>query len=205
MELKSALARVSYKRVTISEDFTEVALEKGTGIDLGATAKGYIVDQIVRIFQKHGIKSALIEAGGDTYALGRRGDGKLWRLAIRDPLKPEETLQVIQVENAAVTTSGNYFRGYIIEGRRYSHIFDPRTGKSADNVLSVTVIAPDTFTADAFSTALSVLGSSGMELIEKRAGLAAYMVYSDDGTPQKARIVQSSQFNKYLAKEERQE
>jgi thiamine biosynthesis lipoprotein len=197
-ELKSALARVSYKKVSVSEDFTKVTLEEGVGIDLGATAKGYIVDQIAKIFQKHGIKHALIQAGGDTYALGRRGDRQLWRLGIRAPFNSQEILQVIHIENAGITTSGNYERGYTIEGRRYSHIFDPRTGRSADNVPSVTVIAPDTFTADAFSTALNVLGSSGLELIEKRDGLSAYMVYSDDGTWQKARILQSSQFKKYL-------
>jgi thiamine biosynthesis lipoprotein len=197
-ELKSALARVSYKKVTVSEDFTKVTLKEGVGIDLGATAKGYIVDQIAKIFQERGIKHALIQAGGDTYALGRRGDGQLWRLGIRDPFNSQEILQVIHIENAGITTSGNYERGYTIEGRRYSHIFDPRTGRSAGNMPSVTVIAPDTFTADAFSTALSVLGSLGLELIEKRDGLTAYMVCSDDGTWQKARILQSSQFKKYL-------
>jgi thiamine biosynthesis lipoprotein len=198
-ELKSALVRVSYKKVTVSEDFTSVTLEEGVGIDLGATAKGYIVDQIVRIFQKHGIGSALIEAGGDIYALGRRGDGQLWRIGIRDPLNPQEIFKVIRLENAAVTTSGNYERGYTIEGRRYSHIFDPQTGKSADNVLSVTVIAKDAFTADAFSTALSVLGASGLNLLKKKEDLSAYVVYSDDGTVEKARILQSSGFKKYLA------
>jgi thiamine biosynthesis lipoprotein len=198
-ELRSMLARVSYKRVAVSEDFTSVTLEEGTGIDLGATAKGYIVDQVVRIFQKHGIKSALIEAGGDTYALGRRGDGKLWRIQIRDPFSPQETMpQVIYAENIGITTSGNYERGYWIEGRRYSHIFDPRTGKSADNVPSVTVIAPDAFTADAFSTALSVLGERGLELLKKREGVEALMVYSEDGSPQKATIIQSPGFKKYL-------
>jgi thiamine biosynthesis lipoprotein len=198
-ELETALARVSYKKVSVSEDFTKVTLRDGAGIDLGATAKGYIVDEIAKIFQKHGIEGALIEAGGDLYALGRRGDGQLWHVAIRDPLKPQEFLQTVCVENAAVTTSGNYARGYEIEGRRVSHIFDPRTGKSAENVLSVTVIASDTFTADAFSTALSVLGSSGLELVENTEGLAAYMVCSDDKTSQKARIILSSGFKKYLA------
>jgi len=157
-----------------------VGLDKeGMALDLGGIAKGYIVGRMAQRMVQSGVLAALVDAGGDVYADGQRplnlvapGGDRRWGVGVQDPRYPEDRTRLftaVHVRDQAVVTSGHYARGYTVEGRRFSHIIDPRTGRPVDTRLaSVTVVAPDAATADGLATALAVLGvEKGMELVEK--------------------------------------
>ena len=173
--------------------------ERGLRIDLGGLGKGYCADSVVRALRERNVNSALIAIAGDIYALGRRPDGAAWRIGVQDPRYPDDPsrqLTVLALTDKAVSTSGNYQRFVEIQGRRYSHIIDPRTGQAADNVPSVTVIGPDTLTTDILGTALSVMGvDEGLTLVETLPSVEAMFVVFDKGT--NPLITRSSGFAAY--------
>jgi thiamine biosynthesis lipoprotein len=176
-EIEDARARVGYERLVI-EDGALRRLDDRTRIDLGAIAKGYAVGEGLRVLVDMGITSALIDAGGDIYALGRRS-GALWKVGIRSP-RDEELLGYIEVEDTAVMGSGDYERFFIKDGVRYHHIIDPSTGYPARRLTGITVVCPDPMMADAWATALFVLGpEKGMKLVEAEPDLETIMVTPD--------------------------
>ena len=122
-----------------------------------------------------------MEVGGDIRCFGRSDSGGKWRIGIRNPFDPHSSkmLAVLAIEEGAVCTSGNYFRFTEIDGRRYSHIVDPRTGQPVDAAPSVTVVGPTATAADGWATALSVLGPEGLSLLPKRAHVEAMMIIGD--------------------------
>jgi len=140
----------------------------GMSLDFGGIAKGYACDEAVRILREHGVEHALLDLGGDIYALGTRPDGNPWRIGLRSPLGDGEVIGILELSDIAVVTSGSYLRYFEQDGQRYHHIFDPLTGRPADSgLLSVTVIYENSALADAFSTAFFVRGlafSSGIML-----------------------------------------
>lgn len=150
-------------------------------IDLGGIAKGFAVDELVKILKQNGINNALVEIGGDLYCLGAGPDNKGWKIGIQHPKNFERIIARIKVKNRAVATSGSYINFRTIEGRRFSHIIDPRTGWPVDNkVVSVTVLAPTCLEADAWATALFVLGiEDGMSYVEKQPDLEAVFIIED--------------------------
>ena len=144
-------------------------------IDLGSIAKGYAVGEALRALKQKGIQSALIDAGGDIYALGTI-HGKPWKIGIRNP-RGEGNIGALELSDMAIVTSGDYERYFEREGIRYHHILDPRTGYPARGLASVTVISPDPTLADAWSTALFVMGrEDGREAMEKVSGIETLMV-----------------------------
>ena len=168
-----------------------VGLDKeGMALDLGGIAKGYIIGRMAQRMVQSGVLAALVDAGGDVCAEGRRplnlvapGGDRRWGVGIQDPRYPEDRTRLftaVHVRDQAVVTSGHYARGYTVEGRRFSHIIDPRTGRPVDTRLaSVTVVAPDAATADGLATALAVLGiEKGMELVEKTDGVECLLLES---------------------------
>jgi FAD:protein FMN transferase len=161
-ELEVAGERVGYMHVTI-HDADEVQLLDGMNVSVGGVAKGYAVDRAVAVLRKRGITSALVNAGGDMYALGNI-KGRPWRIGIRDPDDPNEIIEVLHVSDAAVATSGDYQRYFERDGTRYHHILDPSSGRPARHLRSSTVVAPTAEEADALATALFVTGRSGLGL-----------------------------------------
>ncbi len=151
-------------------------------MDLGALAKGHAVDQAVNAMIGSGISGGLVNVGGDIRCFGKRPDGGPWRIVIESPFKPDngEHLGILLLTQGAVCTSGNYRRYSEIDGKRYSHIVDPRSGWPVGSVPSVTVVAKTAAVADAWATALSVLGPDGLALIEPIPGLEAMMVTGDE-------------------------
>ncbi|NOX36845.1 MAG: FAD:protein FMN transferase [Calditrichaeota bacterium] len=127
-------------------------------VALGGVAKGYAVDRAIDVLRQHGIQQALINAGGDLYCLGSKR-GRPWVVGIQHPRQPGAVVAVLQLQDRAVATSGDYQRFYVYQGNRYHHILDPQTGQPARKSQSATVIAPTTEQADAFATALFVLGA----------------------------------------------
>lgn len=175
-ELTRARAHVDYSRVKVDLDARTVDLPAGMRIGLGGIAKGYGVDRAMKVLMDHGVEHAIVNAGGDLKALGSHFDAP-WEIAIVHPRDKERVLAVIPVKNTCVVTSGDYERFFEIEGVRYHHILDPRTGRPSQGCMSATVTAPDAALADALATAMCVLGPvKGLELIERLPRVGALLV-----------------------------
>ena len=150
---------------------------KGQKITLGGIAKGYSVDKAVAILRKHGLVDFIVQAGGDMYCAGKRGERR-WRVGIRDPRGPRDSFFALaEVEDRTFSTSGDYERFTIKDGRRYHHIIDPATGYPAAGVRSVTIMAKDGLTAEGLSKIVFIWGAErGMKLIESLPDVDAVVV-----------------------------
>jgi len=153
----------------------------GMRIDLGGFAKGYAVDNAITLLQRLGIAHAYVAAGGDSRVLGDRR-GRPWTVAIRDPRRAGEVIAVLPLEDTAISTSGDYERyfdeplpgGGVV---RHHHLIDPASGRSPQDVTSVTILAPDGLTAEALSKTVFVLGAArGLELLETTPGVDAVII-----------------------------
>lgn len=159
-----------------SEESISIAL-KSNKVNLGGIAKGYITDKLVKDLKENNIESALINLGGNTYALGKKTTGANWKIGIQSPKDNSKIIGSVTAENVAVVTSGDYQRFVEIDGKRYHHIFDPKTGYPVDNgVHSVTVICKDATTADVLSTAAFVAGvEEGNKLLKEYDALGIFI------------------------------
>jgi FAD:protein FMN transferase len=157
-ELAHALERVGCNKIETSHSRSRVRLtQPGMRLDLGGIAKGFIAAEAARIMKKRGITRGIVDAGGDVVVFSGKGD-EPFRVGIKHPMNPERVFAILTVANGAVVTSGCYERFVEIGGKRVCHIIDPRSGKPAEGLLSVTVLARDASAADAYATALFVLG-----------------------------------------------
>ena len=148
--------------------------------DLGAFAKGYAIDRIMERLRALGIENAILNAGGDLRAIGRHGN-RPWRVGIRHP-RQEGILGSIEIEgDASIFTSGDYERFFEVDGTRYHHIIDPRSGYPADTVISVTVIHGSAATADAAATALFVAGPDHWTRVARSMGVDLVMLVDTGG------------------------
>lgn len=179
--VRESLGRTGFGKVGFSGSGL-VALPEGFSLDLGGIAKGYIVDLGAEALRLAGVGNGMVEAGGDLFCFGNRVDGTPWKVGVQDPASGDATaplfVKVLRVSGKGVTTSGHYRRYSTIEGRSYSHILDPRTGRPVEQaVLSVTVVAPDAAGADGLSTAVAVLGvERGLRLVESLDGVEALIL-----------------------------
>jgi thiamine biosynthesis lipoprotein len=152
--------------------------KKGVRISLGGIAKGYAVDRASAVLLDRGIDSFFVQAGGDLYTHGKKADGSDWSAGVRDPRGPEGSyFALLGVSDHAFSTAGDYERSYIVDGRRYHHIIDPRTGYPATASRSVTIWAPTALQADALDDAVFILGpEKGLALVESQQGVGAVIV-----------------------------
>jgi thiamine biosynthesis lipoprotein len=171
---------VDYRKIEIDGD--KVRLGKSQQIGLGGIAKGYIVDQVVRVLREGGLQAFLVQAGGDLYGAGRKADGSRWVSGIQDPRGGSgRFFGVLELEDHAFSTAGDYARAYVAGGKRYHHIIDPRTGYPATACRSVTIWAPDALTADTVDDAVFILGpQKGLALVESLDGVGAVIVDSSN-------------------------
>ena len=147
----------------------------GCQLDFGAIAKGYALDQGIKALKSHGITNAIINAGGDIAVSGSHGE-RQWQIGIRHPRQPDQVIATLKVKgDLSIVTSGDYERFFLYQGKRYHHILDPKSGLPANGSQSATVIAGNATTADAWSTALFVMGTRGLKTIEK-LGMDAILV-----------------------------
>jgi thiamine biosynthesis lipoprotein len=153
-------------------------------LDLCGIAKGFGVDELGRVLDAHGIDSWLVGIDGEMRARGGRPDGSPWAIALESPEEGRRAaMGVIGLEDAAVATSGDYRRWAEVGGRRVSHTMDPRTGAPLDEApASVTVVAPNCMDADAYATALMVLGEKAGASLARRLGLDALIVTRRSGS-----------------------
>jgi len=183
-EIDGTLACVGYELIDLDQAKREIRLKRdGTKIDLGGIAKGYAVDSAVKSLAANGVSAGMVNAGGDLYCLGSKAPGKPWRIAVRDPVNEEGVLGYVQLADKGIATSGDYQNFFMADGVRYSHIFDPRTGRpSTVGPHSVTVVAETCADADGLATAVFVLGpNKGIELLEQLAGVEGLIVSGDEG------------------------
>ena len=168
-----------------------------TSIDLGGIAKGYAVDKGVEELQKAEFKGGFVDIGGDIRCFGPSVAFDKWDVVVADPFEKslQQPLMTLFVTDKAVCTSGNYQRFSTIDGKNYSHILDPRTGYPADAVPSATVIANSAAVADAWATALSVLGVDGFDNLPKSDGIEAMIV---TGTSEGFKIHMTAGFAEYI-------
>jgi len=179
--LVAARARVGWRRLRLSaEPPHRLSLDDGTMLVLGAVAKGYAADVGAEMLRLHGISRGLVEFGGDLVVFDDADRPRPFTIGIRHPRDGARLLARLRVDRGAVVTSGDSERYVEIQGMRYGHIVNPRTGFPTDGVMSATVLAPTGADADAFATALVVLGEeAGLELVEQTPELEAVLVVAD--------------------------
>ena len=181
--LKSLCEALKTSEVSFSSIGEPVTLSSGTMIDFGGIAKGYASKIAGDIFSKKGIKSALINLGGNVYAIGKKSDGSLWNVAVNSPDDSHQYLGILSLSNKAVITSGGYERFFEEGGVTYHHIIDPATGFPANSgAKSVTIISEDPTLADALSTALFVMGlDKSTDLWRENPQVFDFIFYDDNG------------------------
>lgn len=177
-EILKRLPSVDYRNIGVEGN--TVTLRNGAELDLGAVAKGTVADKLAVFLRERGIKSAIINLGGNVYALGCRPDGKPFNVGIRSPFDENELLGTIGLADTSVVTSGVYERGFVKDGRLYHHLLDPKTGFPVDNgLVSVSIIDKTSEKADALSTACFVLGLTDGMALARKEGVEAIFVTSD--------------------------
>lgn len=165
-----------------------VGLESGMQLDLGGIAKGYIAGRMASRMKQAGAAAGLVAAAGDVYAFGERpaalardGAGRNWVVGVQDPRFPADRAHLytrVRLCDQGIDTSGHYYRGFTIQGKRYSHIMDPRTGRPVDlRLASITVVAADPALSDALATAIAVMGAEkGLALINQMTGVECLLL-----------------------------
>lgn len=179
-QIASALPGVNYKHVILDSAASTVRFsQSGVRIDLGGIGKGHAVDRGIEILRARGVEHALVTAGGDSRIIGDRF-GKPWVIGIRHPDRKDEVIARIPLEDAALSTSGDYERYFDEGGVRYHHIIDPKTGQSARKVRSATLIGPTATRTDGLSKTAFVLGAErAIEIYNGLEGIDAVVVTPD--------------------------
>ena len=181
----SILKFVGYKKVEL-KDGKIIKKDPRLKLDFNGIAQGYSVDVVSKFLASKGIDIYLVEVGGEVYGKNKKPNGKNWAVGIEKPIDNAETENplkaIVKIENKGMTTAGNYRKFYIENGIKYAHTINPKTGYPAQNtLLSVTVLAEDAFTADAYDTGLMVMGlNESIKFLAAHPELQAYLIYSDE-------------------------
>lgn len=174
-EITEARSRVGWKRLRLDPAAGSVTLERtGIQLDLGGIAKGYAADEAQRELKKQGISRALVELGGDVVLSGAPPETDGWTVRVPNAGNDQGPVD-LKLADVAISTSGDTFQFAVIDGRRYSHVVDPRSGEALTNRVQVTVTAKAGLISDPLSTALSVLGRRDQELIGRFPNLQAWV------------------------------
>lgn len=181
--IQEALKHVGRENILIDAEKPSIRfLDKDTKIDLGGIAKGYAVDRVKEVLISKRINNALINLGGNIFGLGAPPGKKGWRIGIQCPRHKNKIIWIVNLRNRAVSTSGDYERFFIVNGKRYSHIISPVTGEPVQGVMSVTVVADSAEASDALSTAIFVMGEKKREDIIKSIKDIEVLVVKEDGS-----------------------
>ncbi len=179
-EIERNIKLVNYEDIVMSEKDNSIGLKHANqAIDIGGIAKGYAADEVKKVFKNHKIKSALIDLGGNIFALGKKPDKTLWNVGIQNPFNTRgEHIGVISGENKSIVTSGNYERYFTKDGKVYHHIIDPKTGyPSESEIISATIISDYSIDGDGLSTGVYIMGlEKSLKLIESLEGIDAIFI-----------------------------
>lgn len=195
--IKNSVAKVGYQNIILNEKESTIFLKnKGMKLGLGGIGQGYIADKIKALLIESGCKSGIVNVSGDIFAWGKQPDGKPWTVAIVNPINKNKVFATFPLEDSAVETSGSYEKYVTFNGKRYSHIIDPRTGYPATGIVSVSVFAKTTEVADALATGVFVLGVDvGLDLIKQLKGIECIIV-DDKGVVHTSKNIDMKKFDK---------
>lgn len=179
---KQAVRLINYRNVILdAENQTVFLKEYGMRIGFGGIGKGYAAEQAKRILIQNGVKSGILNAAGDLTTWGNQPSGKPWTIAIADPDTQNSAFSYLNISDVAVATSGNYEKYVVIDGKKYSHTIDPKTGFPVSGIKSVTIICPNAELADAMATPITVLGvEAGLSLINQMQQIACIIIDDDN-------------------------
>ncbi|RPI60098.1 MAG: FAD:protein FMN transferase, partial [Planctomycetaceae bacterium] len=194
-ETKETLALLGWDNIKLT-DKGATKLKEGASLDLGGIAKKWAIDKAADAMKKENLLGGIVNVGGDLRCFGQRKGGGKWLIGIKNPFaKDTDIIAKMNIGEGAVCTSGNYERFVTIGGKRYSHIVDPRTGKTADAIPSVTTYGKTAVDAGIWATALSVTGKDGLKLIPKESGVEAMLI---SGEPKNYKFIYTDGFAKLL-------
>jgi FAD:protein FMN transferase len=165
-DMKTVLALAEQMRIETNGFFD---IRHGDTLDPSGLVKGWAIFNAAELIRQKGLQNYYVEAGGDFQAAGKNSRGQNWRVGIRSPFNFDEVVKVLDITNSGVATSGTYIRG--------AHIYNPKSGgKPVTEIVSLTVIGPDIYTADCFATAAFAMGKEGIQFIENLGGFEGYMI-----------------------------
>ncbi len=196
--IKKSVAKVGYHNIILDPKNQTVFLKlKGMKIGFGAIGKGYSADKAKKLLISKGVKAGIINASGDMNTWGTQPNGQKWQIGITNPLHKNTVFATFPLTDEAVVTSGNYEKYVIFNGKRYTHIIDPRTGYPASGIISATIFAPSAELADALATSIFVMGTEiGIDRINQLPGIECVIVDDQD----KIHTSKGIHIKKYLTK-----
>ena len=173
---------INFRNVILNEIDGSVFLkEKGMRIGFGGIGKGCAAEMAKRLLQQKGVESGIVNASGDLTAWGNQPNGQPWTIGIADPNAKNQPFSFLNISNIAVATSGNYEKYALINGKKYSHTIDPKTGLPVSGIKSVTILSPNAEIADAMATPVTVMGVRvGLNLINQMQGMACIIIDDHD-------------------------
>ena len=184
-ELAAAKDLVGYQNMRLDAEAKTVRFtQPGMSLDVGGIAKGFAIDKAIEALQQAGLAGGMVDIGGDLRCFGMPANkAKHWLIGLQDPKSPEDIVMVLNMDDRAVATSGDYQRFVVIDGQKHSHIKDPKTADSAQSLSSVSIIATTAMAADALATSVTVLGKEkGLALIETIENTEALVIDATDTT-----------------------
>ncbi|CAN5749557.1 FAD:protein FMN transferase [soil metagenome] len=182
-EIAQQLVRlINYNNVILNEHNSTIFLkEKGMRIGFGGIGKGYAADRAKIVLEQRGITSGIVNAAGDLSAWGFQPSGRPWTIGIADPNAARNAFSYLEITNTSIATSGNYEKFIVIDGKKYSHTIDPKTGLPVTGIKSVTIISPSAELADAMATPVMIMGTKvGLNMINQVKGLACIIIDDND-------------------------
>ena len=180
-EISAALTHVGASKVRV-EGTSVVKTDPRTQVDIGGAAKGFAADALAAMLHDAGVSSADIDLGGNLFMVGNHPSGRPWRVAVRMPEGLDATQPILEVRDQSVVTSGSYERFVEIDGMRYQHIIDARTGRpSESDLVSATAVAASSFQADMLATCALLVGSKGLGALRARHPDAIFVAITDQG------------------------
>ena len=179
---RRAVRLINYRNIiTDNEKCTVFLKEKGMRIGFGGIGKGYAAEKAKRLLQEKGVKSGIVNAAGDLSAWGNQPNGKPWTIGIAAPDSQRLPFSYLNITDTSVATSGNYEKFVVINGKRYSHTIDPRTGLPVAGIKSVTVICPNAEIADAIATPIMIMGTRvGLDMVNQMKGIECILIDDQD-------------------------
>lgn len=179
---KKMVRLINYRNITLNnEDCTVFLRERGMRIGFGGIGKGYAAERAKLIMMQQGVQSGVVNASGDLSAWGLQPDGKKWTIGIANPDSSHQVFSYLNISGLAVATSGNYEKYVMINGKKYSHTINPRTGLPVTGIKSVTIISTNAEIADAMATPVTIMGVyAGLDMINQMKDIEAIIIDDDD-------------------------